>query len=121
MVDEKTLIKFGLNKDVNNLKLKEVFKNNIKIKEIHIDLYPENPLITSQSPFMLLSRTIENNAIVSNDEDRLIFKRNDKYNTYFMNVLFYEITECYYKNIFNDCIEFIFKIQNIWYRINVIN
>ena len=112
MVDEKTLIKFGLNKDINNLKLKEVFKNNIKLKEIHIDLYPENPLVTSKSPFMLLLRTIEKNAIVSNNEDRIILKRNDSCNTFFVNMLLSEVSECYYKNDFNNYYEFIIKIQN---------
>ena len=120
MVDEKTLIKFGLNKDINNLKLKEVFKNNIKLKEIHIDLYPENPLVTSKSPFMLLLRTIEKNAIVSNNEDRIILKRNDSCNTFFVNMLLSEVSECYYKNDFNNYYEFIIKIQNIYYRIIVI-
>ena len=32
MVAEKTLVKFGLIKDESNLKLKEVFKDNIKLK-----------------------------------------------------------------------------------------
>lgn len=121
MVTEKTLIKFGLTKDVNNLKLKEVFKDNIKIKEIHIDIYSENPLITSKTPFMLLLRTIEKNIIISNDDDRIVLKRNDKYGTYFMNILISEITECYYKNIYDNSFEFILNIQNIYYKISILN
>lgn len=121
MVTDKTLRKFGLTKDVHNLKLKEVFKNNTKLKEIHIDVYPENPLITSSAPFMLLLRTIEKNAIVSNDESSLILKRNDEYKTYFMNVLLSEINECYYKTNGWSYSEFIINIQNIYYRINILN
>lgn len=121
MVTEKILIKFGLAKDENNSKLKEIFKNDIKLKEIHIDTYPENPLIASKSPFILLLRTIEKNVIVSNNEDRLILKRNDKYETYFINVLFSKISECYYKKIYDNCFEFIINIQNIYYRITVFN
>ncbi len=120
MVTKHTLIKFGLTKDEDNLKLKEVFKDNIRFKEIHIDAYPENPLIATTALFMLLLRTIEKNAIVSNDGDRLIIKRNDKYKTHFMNVLFSNITECYYK-VYNGYFEFILNIQNIHYRIIVLN
>lgn len=120
MVTEQTLIKFGLAKDENNLKLKEVFKDNIKLKEIHIDCYPENPLVTSSAPFMLLLRTIEKKVTVSNDGDRLVLVKNDRFNTYFMNVPFTEITECYYK-ISDNCFESILNIQNIWYRISIFN
>ena len=120
MITEKTLIKFGLSEDENNSRLKEVFKNDLKLKEIHIDIYPENPLITSSQPFMLLSRTIEKNVVVSNDGDRLILKKNDTYKTHFMNVMFSKITECYYK-MFDGCFEFIINIQNIYYRIIVFN
>lgn len=120
MITEKTLTKFGLIKDENNSQLKEVFKNNFKLKEIHIDIYPDNPLISSSAPFMLLLRTIEKNVAVSNNEDRLVLMRNDGYGTYFMNVLFSEVTECYYK-ISDGLSEFILNIQNIWYRIIVLN
>ena len=120
MITEKILAKFGLITDENNLQLKETFKNNSKIKEIHIDIYTENPLITSSTPFMLLSRTIETNAVISNDDDRLVLKRNDKYETHFMNILFSKIAECYYK-IFENNSEFILNIQNIYYRITVLN
>ena len=112
-------MKFGFVKDENNLQLKEVFKNNLRLKEIHIDIYPENPLISSSAPFMLLSRIIEKNAMVYNDEDRLILIRNDKFNTYFMNVLFSEIKGCYKDTYVSS--EFILNIQNIWYRITVLN
>ena len=120
MITEKTLIKFGLVRDENNFQLSEVFKNNLKLKEIHIDIYPENPLIASSEPFMLLLRTIEKNVFVSNDNDRLVFMRDDGYQTYFINILFSKITECYYKH-FNNSYEFILSIQNIWYRITVLN
>ena len=120
MITEKTLMKFGLTKDENNFQLKEILKNNLKLKEIHIDIYQENPLTSSSAPFMLLLRTVERNAMVSNDEDRLVLVRNDGYETYFMNVLFSEIVECYYK-ISDGFSEFILNIQNIWYRITVLN
>lgn len=121
MIAEKTLMKFGLTKDENNLKLKEVFKDGSRIKEIHIDIYSENPLIDSLAPFMLLSRIIEKNTIITNDEDRLILKKNtDRFETCFMNILFSKITECCYK-AFNDYSEFILNIQNIYYKITVFN
>lgn len=120
MITENTLMKFGLVKDENNFQLKEVFKNNFQLKEIHIDIYPENPLVYSSMPFMLLLRTIEKNATVSNDGDRLVLVRDDGYGTYFMNVLFAEIKECYCKDIYGTS-EFILNIQNIWYRVIVLN
>ncbi len=120
MVAEKTLIKCGLTKDKNNSKLKEVFKDNTKLREIHIDTYSENPLITSSEPFMLLLRTIEKNAVASNDDNRLILKRNDTYKTHFMNILFSEIAECFFK-VSESCCEFILNIQNIYYRVTVLN
>jgi hypothetical protein len=116
----KTSMKFGFIKDENNFQLKKILKNNFKIKEMHIDAYPENPLATSTKPFMLLLRTIEKNAVVINDGDRLVLNKNDKNNTCFMNVLFSSITECYYK-IFDNCFEFILNIQNIYYRVTVLN
>lgn len=119
MVTEKTLIKFGFVRDENNVKLKEVFKNNVKIKELHIDTYPENPF-SSSTPFMLLLRVSEKNVIVSNDDKRIIFKKNDKEKTQFMNILFSKIDKCFCK-ITESYYEFILNVQNIYYKITVLN
>lgn len=119
MVTDDTLLKFGFVKDVDNTKLKEILKDNIKIKEIHIDIYSENPLSSSTS-FMLLLRTSEKNAVTSNDGNRLILKKNDKHNTYIMNVLFSKMTECFFK-VSDGYSEFILNIQNIYYRLIILN
>ncbi len=119
MVAEETLTKFDFAKDKDNLKLKEFFQNNLKLKEIHIDIYPENPLKSTTS-FMLLLRTSEKNPSISNDGNRLILKKNDKYGSHFLNMLFCKITECFFK-ISDTCSEFILNIQNIYYRITVLN
>ena len=114
-------LKFGFVKDENNSKLKEVFKNNSKLKEIHIDIYLENPLATCTKSFMLLLRTIEKGMIISNDDNRLILKKNiDRFNTNFMNIPFSEITECYCK-VSDGCSEFIINVQNIYYKITILN
>lgn len=122
MVAENTLTKLGFAKDENNnSKLNEVFKDNIKLKEIHIDIYPTNPLVSSSTPFMLLLRTIEKKMLVKNSGTRLVLKKSvDGCETHFMNVLFSEIAECYYKMVGN-CSEFILNIQNTYYRITVFN
>lgn len=121
MVSENTLTKLGFSRDENNAELNEVFKDNIKLKEIHIDVYPTNPLVSSSTPFMLLLRTIEKKMLVKNSGTRLVLKRSvDGYDTHFMNVLFSEIVECYYK-IVEGCSEFILNIQNTYYRITVFN
>ena len=87
MAAEKTIMKLGFTKDENNTKLNEVFKDNIKLKEIHIDIYPTNPLVSSPIPYILLLRTIEKKMLVKNSGTRLVLKKNvDGYDTYFMNV-----------------------------------
>lgn len=121
MVVEQTMTKLGFVKDEKNTKLNEIFKDNTKLKEIHIDVYPTNPLVSSSTPFMLLLRTIEKKILVKNSGTRLVLKKNvDGYETYFMNVLLSEIAECYYK-IVKGCSEFILNIQNTYYRITVFN
>ena len=121
MATEKTLMKLGFQKDEDSAKLNETFKDNIKLKEIHIDIYPTNPLVSSPMPYMFLSRTIEKKMLVKNSGNRLVLKKNiDGYDTYFMNILLSEIKECYYK--YSDgFLEFILNIQNIYYRITVFN
>lgn len=113
-------MRFGFVKDESNLKLKEVLNNNVRLKEIHIDICSENPLINSSIPFMLLLRTIEKNIIVENNGDRLVLKKDDVFKTCFMNILFSNITECFCK-ISDNHSEFILNIQNIYYRITVLN
>ena len=121
MIDEQTLMKFGFFKDKNNSWLKQVLQDGIKIKEIHIETYPNNPLIASSASYILLSRTIETNVIVSHKENnRLVLHKNDRYVTYLTNIPFDEIIECYYKN-WNDCSEFILNIQNIYIRLFISN
>lgn len=116
-----TIMKLGFAKDENNTKLNEVFKDNIKFKEIHIDVYPTNPLVSSSIPYMLLLRTIEKKMLVKNSGTRLVLKKNiNSYDTYFMNVLLSEIKECYY-SVSDGFSEFILNIQNIYYRITVFN
>ena len=117
MVDDRTLIKFNLINDKDKSKLKEFFKNNVVLKEIYIDIYSENPLINSIAPFMLLLRSFEKEVTVLNEGDRLIIEKHD---TYFMNILFSEIKECYYKSINSYC-EFVLNVQNIYYKITILN
>lgn len=115
----KTIMKLGFIKDESGLQLKEVLKDNAKLKEVHIDIYPTNPL-ASLTSFMLLLRTFENNVTVSNDGNRIILKKNDIYETYFMNILFSKITECFVR-ISETCSELILNVQNIYYKITVLN
>ena len=119
MVTESTLMKFGFVREENDLRLKEMIRTKNRLKEIHIDVYSENPL-ASPTSFMLLLRTSENNATISVDGDRLIFKRNDSQETHFVNVLVSKITDCFSK-ISDDYSEFILNIQNIYYKITVFN
>ena len=117
MVIEETLINFGFTKDKDNLRLKELLKRNIQLKELHIDIYPDNPLNTDSS-YMLLLRMDEKNVTVESDGNRIILKKNDKCDTYISNILLSKIKECYYK-ILETYSEFIVNIQNIYYKITV--
>ena len=124
MATEKTLMKFGFIKEDNDSRLRQMIDSKdklkeVQIKEMYIDTYSENPF-ASPSSFSLLLRTSEKNATISVNEDRLIFKRNDKHGTHFMNVLISKISECYSK-IGEDYSEFILNIQNIYYKITVYN
>lgn len=112
--------KFGFIKDEYNLTFKEVFKDNAKLKKIHIDIYSKNPLKPPAS-FTLLLRTIEENVLVVNDGNRLVLKMDDKFKTYIMNIKLTDIMECFVEIVDNYCFEFILNIQNIYYRIIVFN
>ena len=121
MATEQTFMKFGFIKEDIGLYLDKMMllKNNIKLKEIHIDIYPENPL-ASASYFALILRTSEKNATISVEGDRIIFKKTDTYATHFVNILSSKIPECFSKT--NDgCYEFVLNVQNIYYRIIIIN
>ena len=118
MVIEDIFMKYGFVKEENDSHLKDMIKSKDKIKEVYIDIYPENPFIASD--FSLLLRTHEKNAKILIDDNRLIFKRNDRSETYFVNVLISKITECFSK-IGEDYSEFILKIQNAYYKVTILN
>lgn len=121
MTIDETFNKLGFTKDDSNIKLNEIFRDNIKLKEIHIDCYPANPLVSSSTPFMLLLRTIEKKILVKNSGTRLVLKKRiDSFDTHLMNIILSEINECYYKSI-DGYFEFVLNIQNIYYRITVFN
>lgn len=114
-----TIDNLGFIKEKDDLRLKEMIRNKSKLKQVHIDIYLENPLVPSSS-FILLLRVSESNVKILIDNDRLIFKKNDRHETYFMNILIPMITECFSK-ICQDCSEFILNIQNIYYKITILN
>lgn len=121
MVTEQTFMKSGFIKEDINLYLNKMMllKNNVKLKEIHIDVYPENPF-TSSACFLLILRACENNATITIEGDRIIFKKNDIYETHFVNILASKVTECF-SRMSNGCYEFILNVQNIYYRITIFN
>ena len=116
---EDTFAKFGFVAEKDYSKLVELIKNTTRLKKVHIDTYPENPLIPSGS-HMLLLRTVEKNIEILVEDNRLIFKKNDMYGTHCMNVLISKIKECFFK-ITGDCDEYIINIQNIYYKITILN
>jgi hypothetical protein len=119
MVTEDILMKYGFVNEKDYSKLIEIIRNTTRLVEVHIDTYPENPLLSFDS-HMLLLRTTEKNARILIEDDRLIFKRNDIYGTHFVNVLISKIKECFSK-MTGDCDEYILNIQNIYYKITILN
>lgn len=119
MATNKTFIELGFVEDKNNLLLESVFQNNTRLKEVYIDIYPNNPMVSSDD-FSLLLRTHDNNVSLKNDGNRLVLKRCDKHETYIMNILLSNVTKCFIKGDANYC-EVILNVQNIYYKINIIN
>lgn len=119
MITESILTKYGFVNEKDYSKLIKIIRNTSGLREVHIDTYPDNPLLSSDS-HMLLLRTVEKRARILVEDDRLIFKRDDIYGTHFVNVLISKIKECFSK-MTGDCDEYILNIQNIWYRITVFN
>lgn len=119
MVTNETLTKFGFIKDENNSRLKEVFQSNSKLKEVYIDIYPSNPMVSSND-FELLLRAQDDNVVTLNDNNRLILKKCNKYETHILNILFSSIYDCYVKGDVNYC-ELILNVQNIYYKITILN
>ena len=116
---EKRIFKFGFTNDEKNLRLKETFKDSKRLKEVHIELYPNNPM-ESQTPFKLFIRAIEKNVMVSNDGNRLILKKSDRFGTHITNVLLSDITECFVKTTDEHYSSFVINVQNVWYKIEIL-
>lgn len=95
---------------------KELFNqifNNKKIKEIHIDTYMD-------SPYVLFARIIEKNLLISNENNRMIIRKNDRYKTVIVNIFFDEIEDCRIKQYTDNQYEILFGVRNIYYKILVI-
>ena len=121
MSAENDFVKFGFIKEEIDMYLNkmQLLKNSVKLKEIHIDVYPENPF-SSSAHFMLILRAFEKNATILVDNDRIIFKKDDTYETHFVNISASKVIECFSK-ISDDCYEFILNVQNIYYKITILN
>lgn len=119
MSTESTLMKYGFVKQEYDSQSKDFLRSGVKLKEVHIEAYPENPF-TAPSSFMLLLRTSEKNAAVSINDDRLIVKKNDHQNTYLMNILLSKMSECFLRTS-DSYSEHILNVQNIYYKITVFN
>ena len=117
---DKYIFEFGFINDEDNLRLKETFKDNKKLKEMHIEIYPNNPM-ESRNTFSLFIRTVEKNVKVLNDGNRLVLKMNDRFETCVANILWSDITKCLAEISNGSYSSFIVNVQNIWYRISVLN
>ena len=117
-MDTKALMKYGFSKDVDNLELMNVFQDGVKFKEVYIDVYHSNPFDSVIRPVLILRRS-EKNVFILNNVDGLIFKTNDKYNTYIAELVLSNIKDCYFKGNFDSGFDFILNCQNIYYKITI--
>ena len=117
-MNTKALMKYGFSKDVDNLELMNVFQDGIKFKEVYIDVYHSNPFDNVIRPVLILRRS-EKNVFILNNVDCLIFKTNDKYNTYIAELVLSNIKDCYFKGNFESGFDFILNCQNIYYKITI--
>lgn len=116
----KTKNLMGFIKDENKSQLTRVFSDKIRFKEVYIDIYSFNPLISSAHP-MLLLRTSEENVSVSYDGVNFAIMKSDKYRTNILNILFDSIKESYYKENCKSSFDFILNCQNTYYKLTIFN
>lgn len=120
MVSEQDFIKFGFVRREMNISL-DKSESIFKLKEVHVEVYPENPF-DSSATFMLVLRASEKNATASLGFDRIVLKKNDTNGTHMINILASTVDKCYYRGCPNYTYgEFILNIQNIWYKITIFN
>lgn len=117
-MNNKALIRCGFSKDENSLKLAEIFRDNTKLKEIHIDIYSNNPFDNVVAPVLML-RCNEKNVSVSNNGESIIIKKDNKYNTYIAEILLDAINDSYFKMNFENSFDFILNCQNIYYKVTI--
>lgn len=117
---EQALIDFGFVERKMNLCLHKS-EYIFKLKEVHVEVYPESPF-DSSATFMLVLRASEKNATAYLGFNRIVLKKNDTNETHMINILASKVNKCYYKGCPDYTYgEFILNIQNIWYRITVFN
>lgn len=104
--------KYGFIEDVDNIQLKHIFSKKC-FKKLHVDLY-------SDSPYMLFSRIIEKNVLVSLEDGRIVIKKKDRHNTSIIDILLNSIKHCIIKQYNDTQYEVIFTIHNLWYKLLVI-
>lgn len=113
---KKTLMKLGFVKDEDNVYFNKIFKNNARLNELYIDIYNKNPI--DHSSLMLFLRTYDKNVLIKNENNRLIFKKNDKFNTYIINIIISEI-KVFYKKVSDNFVDFLLNVCDVWYKITI--
>lgn len=95
---------------------KKELENYISKKNKHISID-----VTNENGDILLCRSTLEKARMIIKDDRLIIYNSDKYNTYFLNVIFDSIINCMIKKYDAGIIEILFSIenQNIDYKIQI--
>lgn len=95
----------------NDNDLKVLQSTILRLSEIHMDIYIENP-------YMLLSRLAEKKVSGSIEDGRIIFYKNDRKHTFLFNVLQMKLQSVCSRNIakhsMNLCFGYIVLLINFW-------
>ena len=83
-----------------------------KLKEVHIDIY-------SNEPYMLLLRAAEKNIIPTKDNERIILSRKDKKHTVVLNILADKVEDILVKRYSDIMYEFVFTVHDFRYKLLV--
>lgn len=102
---------YGFITDKDKSEFNCIFRNK-KFKKMRIDTYYDKP-------YMLFSRTIEDDVESTFKDDRIILSKKDK--TTIVNILLGSIEKCMAKHYNDSRHEFVFKVHNMNYRILAVN
>lgn len=101
---------YGFEMDYNMFEFRNAF-SSYNINEMYMDVY-------SNEPYMLFSRVVCKNVSSTIENDRLVVKQNNGISI--LNIDLSYVHQCVFKKYSESNLQFIFNLQDIYYKILVI-